>query len=853
MCGIVGSLALALEADPDQNWVASATERITHRGPDDEGFYADPDVALGYKRLAIIDLSPGGHQPMQSADGRYWMVYNGEIYNYIELGQELMAQGVRLRSSSDSEVLLEAYARMGKDVVHRLRGMYAFAIWDTWTRELFCARDPFGIKPFYYRVDRGPAVVGQGTAADQGSMAEGARDQGAWDEGADGRNSSGRHAGPAPAPPPTEDSGPMDWFTPASQSARRQGRHAAGGADTPGSGLSGESAGYPESTGYPESAGYPGSTGYPESSGYQEGGATEGFTHPLGYDQDPQSAYPFAGPPGGAPSTGVAPTDAPWTGAAPAGGGSLWSPAAAEGGMHTGGPTEGWHSGGQREPSQQRWEQAGSHAPSPRPEAPPQEVDRILRFASERKALADPGELRELDGASLRRYLAFQYVPAPDTITPPIRVLPPGHALVARPDGTVDTYRFWRAGFQPAPVAHESTPRAILAVMRDSVAVHLRSDAPLGAFLSGGIDSAAICALAAEHRPDLLTFTVGFEREGYSEIDRAQETAAALRVRNIPYVISQDEFFHYLPQIIWHLDDPMADAAAVPLWFVAREASKHVKVVLSGEGSDELFGGYAIYHQPGVVRAGERLPDWGRVPIRRAASLIPAGVKGKGFLERTSTPLRDRYIGNAHVYGGGQIDMITRPGSASPWDITGPVYDQADEAGLDDTSTMQLVDINTWLPGDILVKADRMTMAHSLELRVPFLDREVMAVASRLAREEKIGSGTTKLALRTAMSEVLPQAAAERAKLGFPVPIGHWLQGEAYGFAEWLLREAQTEEWVDRQAALHMLAGFRDGDPEISWRHLWVLMVFSLWHQVFVERVYDPVALGWERPAGVAR
>ena len=157
MCGIVGCLALALEADPDQGWVQTATERISHRGPDDEGFYTDPDVALGFRRLAIIDLSPGGHQPMRSADGRYWMVYNGEIYNYLELGQELRQQGVALRSSSDSEVLLEMYARVGKDVVHRLRGMFAFAIWDTWTRELFCARDQFGIKPFYYTIDQAPA------------------------------------------------------------------------------------------------------------------------------------------------------------------------------------------------------------------------------------------------------------------------------------------------------------------------------------------------------------------------------------------------------------------------------------------------------------------------------------------------------------------------------------------------------------------------------------------------------------------------------------------------------------------------------------------------------------------------
>ena len=282
---------------------------------------------------------------------------------------------------------------------------------------------------------------------------------------------------------------------------------------------------------------------------------------------------------------------------------------------------------------------------------------RLLRFASERKALADPGELRNLDSDALRRYLSFQYIPAPGTLTPPVQVLPPAHAMIARPGGALDVYRYWRAALRPASAPSEATPRAILDVMRDSIAVHLRSDAPLGAFLSGGIDSAAICALAAEHRPDLLTFTVGFEREGYSEIDLAQETAAAIRVQSVPYVITAEEFFHYLPRIIWHLDDPMAEVAAVPLWFVAREASKQVKVVLSGEGSDELFGGYTIYHQPGVVRAGEHLPGWSRVPLQRAAALIPPGAKGKRLLERTSIPLRRRYIGNPR-HG----DLITDPG-----------------------------------------------------------------------------------------------------------------------------------------------------------------------------------------------
>jgi asparagine synthase (glutamine-hydrolysing) len=645
MCGIVGCLALAAEVDPDPDWVRIATERISHRGPDDDGYYTDADVALGFKRLAIIDLSAGGHQPMRSADGRYCMIFNGEIYNYVELGQELRKEGVTLRSSSDSEVLVEAYARYGKDVVHRLRGMFAFAIWDTVTRELFCARDPFGIKPFFYVID--------------------------------------------------------------------------------------------------------------ESHGH----------------------------------------------------------------------------GG------------------------------LLRFASERKALADAGESRELDRTALRRYLGFQYVPAPETLTLPVRVLPPGHAITARPGGTVDTFRYWRADLHPAHAPGRGTAADILAVMRDSIAVHLRSDAPLGAFLSGGIDSAAICALAAERRPDLLTFTVGFEREGYSEIDRAQETAAALGLKSLPYVITAEEFFANLPQIIWHLDDPVADAAAVPLWFVAREASRYVKVVLSGEGSDELFGGYRVYQEPALVRAGERLPAWGRMPLQRAAALIPPGVKGKGFLERMSTRLRRRYIGNAHVYSDGQADAIARPGkapaqpagAASTYSVTDPIFAQADEAALDNVSTMQLVDINTWLAGDILVKADRMTMAHGLELRVPFLDREVMRVAARLARQEKVGARTTKVALRQAMRTVLPKAVAERAKLGFPVPIGQWLKAEAEEFADRVLREAQTDEWIDRAAALHLLQRFRAGHPGVSWRQVWVLIVFSLWHQIYLERAYDPVALGWERHPGTAR
>ena len=639
MCGITGCLALADGAGPDTEWVGRAAMRVAHRGPDDEAFYADQHLALGFRRLAVIDTSAAGRQPMQSADGRFVLVFDGEIYNVAELAQRLHARGVRLRSRSAAEVLLEMYAWLGKDVVRQLRGMYAFAIWDRRNRELFCARDPFGIKPFFYALT----------------------------------------------------------------------------------------------------------------------------------------------------------------------------------------------TGGQR------------------PRSGPQ-----LRFASERKALAGPGEVTAIDPDALRRYLSFQYVPAPATLVPPARSLPPGHVLIARPGGRVDVFRYWRPELRPARSPSSSSPDKILGALRDSVAAHLRSDVPVGAFLSGGVDSATLCALAAESVPDLLTFTVGFDREGYSEIDDAMATATALGVKSIPYLIGPEEFLACLPRIIWQLDDPMADAAAIPLWFAAREARKHVKVVLSGEGADELFGGYGVYYQPGVVRAGRALPGWGRSTIGRVASELPAGARGRGFLNRTSTPLRRRYIGNAYVYHGDDASQLVRKAHGSEFDVTDPVYRQAADAGLDDVATMQLIDINTWLPGDILVKADRMAMAHGLELRTPFLDREVLAVAARLARVEKTAAGTTKFALREAIGELLPQAAAERAKLGFPVPLGHWLRGGMYGFAEQVVRTAQTGQWLDKNAALDILRRFRSDDPEVTWRQVWLLVVFSLWHQIYVERVYDPVALGWETSMGPA-
>lgn len=644
MGGITGSLVLEPGGKAGEHWVRAATGRLAHRGPDGSAWHAEAEVALGCAWLALPGLA-GEEQPVASADGRYMIVLDGEIYNNAQLAAALRARGTRLRTGSDAEVLVESFALLGRDVLRKLRGTYAFAIWDAGTRALFCARDPFGVKPLYYAVASQPGVAGA----------------------------------------PSE------------------------GAGTP-----------------------------------------------------------------------------------------------------------------------------------------------VFRFASERKALAGPGELAGLDPAALRRYLALQYVPGPVTATPPLRALMPGHALIVRPGRRITGYRYWRPGLRPAGGPAADTPVRILDVLRESVAAHLGGDAQAGVLLSGGVDSAAVCALAARQRPGLPAVTVGFREPGYSEIGAAQESAAAVGATPVSCLVSAEEFFTELPRVVWHLDDPMADPAAVALWFAAREASSRAQIMLSGDGADELFGGYPAYREPGLVRAGRRLPGWGRYPLRQVAAALPAGRRGRDLLEQAARPLRRRYPGLVHELEPDRADLVAGDSTASAFDVTDPVYDHAAAAGLDDVSAMQLVDISTRLPGDVLVRADRMTVPHGVVLRLPFLDREVMTVASRLSREEKIAGGTTKFAFREALAELLPQAAAERPQRGLRVPVGRWLAGEWAGYADSLLRTAQTGRWINRQAALGILHDFRGGEPGVTWRQVWVLLVFTVWHQIYIEGAYDPVALGWQAPVRAA-
>ena len=639
MCGLLTLLTAESDAADRSALVTAALPCMAHRGPDESGSWHDTDVAFGFHRLAIVDVEHS-HQPLHwgppEDPHRYTVVLNGEVYNHPELRAELAAtHGAAFRTRGDAEVLAAAYHHWGPRSVDRLRGMFAFLIWDARERLLFGARDPFGIKPLFYATGPG----GTGFASEKKAL---------------------RRLAPALG---------------------------LGGPDLDGADLDG----------------------------------------------------------------------------------------------------------------------------------------------------AD-----ELDEAALQHYLVLQYVPEPATMHRSVRRIESGTRLTVRPGGPVEQVRYFSPTFHDGSGTGTAVHRRIAEVLQDSVAAHLRADVPVGAFLSGGLDSTAIVALARRHDPDLVTFTAGFERAGFSEVDQAAESAAALGVRHVAVTVTAQEVMDALPTIIWYLDDPVADPALVPLWFVARQARRQVKVVLSGEGADELFGGYAIYREPLSLAPFEWVPGSLRALLGRLSTRLPDGMRGKDLLRRGALSLEQRYYGNARVFQPDQLAEVLRCHDADRMhaDITGPHY--RGSADWDAVARMQHVDLFTWLRGDILVKADTMTMANSLELRVPFLDPAVFAVASGLPRSEKLSHGTTKYALRRACEGIVPEQVLHRRKLGFPVPVRHWLREEMYEWARAVVRDSQAGHLVDLAAVTRMLDAHRVGPVDHS-RRLWAVLVLLLWHGIVVEQRIRPV------------
>ncbi|MBM7631176.1 asparagine synthase (glutamine-hydrolyzing) [Geomicrobium sediminis] len=612
MCGFCGRVKRTYMDSVDLHRVE---ERMHHRGPDDFRYVQDSDIDFCFSRLSIQDLS-NAHQPMQSLSKQYLIVFNGEIYNYVELRQSLIEEGYYFQTEGDTEVLLALYEVYGKQMIYQLRGMFAFAIWDRVERELFAARDPFGIKPFYY------------------------------------------------------DENEAGFF-----------------------------------------------------------------------------------------------------------------------------------------------------------------------FSSERKCLPLLGaEHKAVDKEALHHYLTFQYIPSTDGYTDAaFQQLKPGHCLTYSFDlEKAHVERYFQAQFCSSVEGTKNVATTLQQALQSSVSVHMRSDVSVGAFLSGGIDSSTIVALAKEHHPNLQTFTVGFEREGYSEIELAKETADHLGVDNHSYIITAQEVMNEMENIVYHLDEPIADPAAIPNYFVSRLASQHVKVVLSGEGADELFAGYEIYKEPNALKGFGYLPRRLNHWVQWLARQLPEGIKGRNYLIRGTTPLAERYVGNAKIFNLEEKELLLADaGCIYPYtNVTKPLYDQALQ--WDDSTQMQYIDLHTWLPGDILTVADRMSMAHSIELRVPFLDQQVFEVASMIPQSMKLTAGTTKFILREAAKDILPEAVFNRKKLGFPVPIRHWLQNEMYEWVQSIVHRSNTDMFINKSYVLSLLDEHAKGMANHS-RKLWTAVTFMIWHRVFEE------------------
>lgn len=618
MCGFIGCIHNQPQQfrDEDKQLFKTMNDVITHRGPDDDGFYLDEYIQFGFRRLSIIDIE-SGHQPLTYENERYWILFNGEIYNYLELREELVKEGLAFATHSDTEVILALYSNLKEKAVEKLRGMFAFLIWDKQEQTLFGARDPFGIKPLFFY-------------------------------------------------------------------------------------------------------------------------------------QDEERTF----------------------------------------------------------------------------------------FGSEKKSILLALENTELNKDALQYYLTYQFVPEPYSMTEGIQKLEPGHYFTKKIGSKMEIKRYWRASFHPIQKSESDFIKEIKDVLFDSVKMHMRSDVPVGSFLSGGIDSSIIASIAKEFHPAIKTFSVGFDHNGFSEIDVAKETAEKLGVENISYVISPQEYMNEIPKIMWHMDDPLADPACVPLYFVAREARKHVTVVLSGEGADELFGGYNIYREPQSLEVFNKIPRVGKAVLKGIANVLPEGTKGKSFIERGVTPMELRYIGNAKMFTEEEKRHLLkgyREGH-NYTDITKPLY--AESQGYDPVDRMQFIDIHTWMRGDILLKADKMTMAHSLELRVPFLDKVVFDVASKIPTSLKTANGTTKYILRKAAEGIVPDHVLNRKKLGFPVPIRHWLKNEMNDWAKKIIRESNTDHLINKSYLLKLLEDHCQNKADNS-RKIWTVLMFMVWHQVYVEKVYD--------------
>jgi asparagine synthase (glutamine-hydrolysing) len=624
MCGICGKLNFDYRAGVSHALLTRMADAIRHRGPDDDGYYTSGNVGLGFRRLSIIDLKTG-HQPISNEDGTAWLVFNGEIYNYRELRQELLDKGHVFRTTTDTEVIIHLYEEMGEECVKKLRGMFGFAIWDERRKTLMLARDRIGIKPLYYYLS-----------------------------------------------------------------------------------------------------------------------------------------------------------------------------------------------------------------------------DKCLIFASEMKAiLADPEVEREILPGMIDRFLTFQYLPGAETIFKGIHKLEPGSYLTVR-NNEVKVSSYWDLSFAPSSMSLRDAEARLAEMLDETMRLHMISDVPVGFLLSGGFDSTVLLSIAsAQTERQLSSFTVGFSgTEVADERPYAALAAKHFGTKHHEITITSKQFESFLPQYIWHMEEPICEPPAVAMYYVSKLATESVKVLISGEGGDEAFGGYPVYRRMLWI---ERLK-------RMLGPFSEAGSRGLTSLNRV---VKSRLVGQYAPLLGRPLESVYYSGLSNPFSYfnqhAGELYTPAfaqevsKEYSLsavqryldggpkgDPINKMLYVDTKTWLGHDLLLKADKMTMANSIELRVPFLDHEILEFAASLPGNYKVRGLATKYFAKRALKRHVPPEILNRKKAGFPVPYASWLRTD---MREWLrdilLDRTTLERGYFQKACVEHLIGENVRTGAYS-KELFCLAVLELWHRTFL-------------------
>lgn len=608
MCGIVGFVDKNTKTNKEKI-IKKMADRIVHRGPDAFGYYNDSFVSLGHRRLSIIDLSNNGTQPLYNEDGSIAIVFNGEIYNYKELKEELILKGHTFKTETDTEVLVHGYEEYNTSLFPKLRGMFSFVIYDKNEKEIIGVRDQFGIKPFYY------------------------------------------------------------------------------------------------------------------------------------YKNEDE-----------------------------------------------------------------------------------------FMFASEIKAfLGHPNFKKEVNKKCLKMYLIFQYSVFEETFFKNVYKLRPGHYFKYNGESFVEE-SYNEVSYNKNEDDYKKMKDELDKILKESIKYHqTTADVEVGSYLSGGVDSSYVVSVA---KPD-KTFSVGFSETGFDETTYAKELSDLLKINNYQKHISSDEFFDILPTVQYHTDEPHANLSTVPLYFLSKLASEKVKVVLSGEGSDEMFAGYNEYQEHYLLKIYKNIPLFIRKMIAKSVSIFPH-FPGQNTLILYGKPFEQRYIGHGSIFDENEINKVLNENlrdNMKVKDITKPYLDKV--KNKDDVTKKMYLDMHFWLPQDILLKADKMTMANSIELRVPLLDKVVFDYAKTIPTKYQVRDGQTKYMFREIAKEAIPEEWAKRRKLGFPVPFSKWIRNEKYYK---MIKESFNEEYVDEffdKKYINNLLEKHYNNEENNGRLIYNIYTFIIWYKRF--------------------